>query len=327
MISLQDIGELELIKRVELLVQQAQDKKVVLPLGDDCAVVKVGNKFLLISSDMSVEDVHFLSDKFPPTAIGWKVMASAWSDIASMGGEPRWALVSMALPKRISVQKVERIYEGMMEATKFVNAVIVGGDTTTSYDDKIVIDVTVIGEAIHKKYITRSGAKPGDILAVTGTLGNSSAGLVALQKDLPETFLWRSQWYPVPRIQEGKWLCTKANVSAMIDISDGLLTDAEHIAEMSGVGINIHKQKIPISEELSIFCKEHNLSIDNFILGGGEEYQLLVTVPQEKWKKIQNKFNKKFSCGITEIGYVTKEWQGVRVDGVVPSIKGYEHFR
>lgn len=327
MISLQDIGELQLIKRVEFLVQQAQDKKVVLSLGDDCAVVKVGGKFLLISSDMSVEDVHFLSDKFPPKAIGWKVMASAWSDIASMGGEPRWAVVSMALPKRISVQKVECIYEGMMEATKFVNAVIVGGDTTTSHDNKIIIDVTVIGEAVQKKFITRSGARHGDILAVTGTLGNSSAGLVALQQDLAETFLWHSHWYPIPRIQEGKWLCTKANVSAMIDISDGLLTDAGHIAEMSGVGINIHKQKIPVSEELQAFGNKHNLAIDNFILGGGEEYQLLVTVPQEKWEKIQSKFNKKFSCGITEIGYVTKEWQGVRVDGVVPSIKGYEHFR
>lgn len=327
MIRLQDIGELGLIKRIECLVQKVKDKKVVLPLGDDCAVVKAGSRFLLISSDMSVEDIHFLLDKFPPTAIGWKVMASAWSDIASMGGEPCYAVVSMALPKRISVQKVERIYEGMVEATKFVNTVIVGGDTTTSCDDKIIIDITVIGEAIRKKFITRSGAKPGDILAVTGTLGNSSAGLVALQKNFLETFLWHSHWYPIPRIHEGKWLCEKAHATAMIDISDGLITDAGHIAEMSGVGINIYKQKIPVSEELRIFCKEYNLAIDNFILGGGEEYQLLVTVPQEKWEKIRNKFNKKFACGITEIGYVTEEWQGVRIDEKIPCIKGYEHFR
>ncbi len=327
MINLKDIGELNFIKRIENLLSVDVDKNVLLSIGDDCAVVRVKKSTLLISSDMSVENVHFLSDIFPPAGIGWKAMASAWSDIASMGGEPEWAVVSLALPADIPVQKVESIYRGMMEATKYVGGMIVGGDTTSSGDGGIVIDVTVVGKAVRGKYVTRSGAKVGDILAVTGTLGNSSAGLLALRENLPECSLWRSHWYPIPRMEEGKWLCAKEYANAMIDISDGLITDAGHIAEMSGVGININKEKIPVSEDLVQFCSRYNLELDRFILGGGEEYQLLVCVPEEEWEKVYSRFNKKFPCGLTAIGYVTDKWEGVRIDGKEPDIKGYEHFR
>ncbi|MGC8737131.1 MAG: thiamine-phosphate kinase [Candidatus Hydrogenedens sp.] len=326
MIRLKDIGELSFIKRVESLIPRTGGKNVVVAIGDDCAVVKIGSSSLLISSDMSVENIHFLTEGFPPFAIGWKAMASAWSDIAGMGGQPRWAVVSLALPESISVQRVESIYRGMLEATKFVNGAIIGGDTTTSSNNSIVIDVTVVGEVERKKFVTRSGAKPGDILAVTGTLGNSSAGLLALLRKLPVPALWRSHWYPIPRVQEGKWLCAKGKVNAMIDISDGLISDAEHIAEMSHVGINICKSDIPVSKELTEFCRTYNLEMDNFTLGGGEEYQLLVTIPKESWEQTCSKFNRKFLCSLTAIGYVTDEWKGVRIDGAEPTIKGYEHF-
>ncbi len=326
MISLKDIGELALIKKIEALLSQSKDTRVILSLGDDCAVVKTGNSVLLISSDMSVENVHFLSDYFPPTAIGWKAMVSAWSDIASMGGKPCWAVVSLALPKDIPVQRVEAIYQGMLKATEFVNGTIMGGDTTTSSDENIIIDVTVVGEAVRKAFVPRSGAKPGDVVAVTGTLGNSSAGLLALRHQLPVPALWRAHWYPIPRFNEGRWLCKKGVVTAMIDISDGLVTDAGHIAERSQVGINICKKDIPVSEELSEFCKTYHFELDNFILGGGEEYQLLATVPMEKWEQTRIQFHRTFSCSLTSIGYVTDEWQGVRVDGAMPLIKGYEHF-
>jgi len=327
MIKIQNIGELAFIKKLETLIPKTNEENVILSLGDDCAVVKSGSSLFLISSDMSIENIHFLSDNFPPSAIGWKAMASAWSDIAGMGGEPRWAVVSIALPKNISVQKVEAIYKGMLEVTKFVNGTIIGGDTTMSPDDNIVIDITVVGEALRKKFIPRSGAKPGDVIAVTGSLGNSSAGLLALKQHLPVPDLWRSHWYPIPRMEEGKWLCTKGKATAMIDISDGLITDAEHIAEMSGVGINIQKDNIPISTELSDFCEIYHLDIDNFILAGGEEYQLLVSIPKEKWQNVYTQFNAHFPCSITAIGYVTNEWQGVRIDSTLPSLKGYEHFK
>ncbi len=327
MIKLRDIGELSFIKKVEDLIGKPSKKNVLVSIGDDCAVVKVrGGSILLISSDMSVENVHFLSECFPPTAIGWKAMASAWSDIASMGGEPQWAVVSIALPGDVSVQRAETIFRGMVESTKYVGGTIVGGDTTSSCDDCIVIDITVIGGAIQRRFITRSGAKPGDIVAVTGTLGNSSAGLLALKQNLPLPELWRSHWYPIPRIEEGRWFCSKGCVSAMIDISDGLVIDAGHIAEMSKIGINLYREKIPVSEELKKFCDTYNFDITNFILGGGEEYQLIVTIPKNKWERVREKFNQKFKCLITEIGYITDEWQGVRVDGVKPAIVGYEHF-
>ncbi len=325
MIRLKDIGELKFIKKIERLIPSFGDKDVVVSLGDDCAVVRDGKSLILLSSDISIENVHFLSNVFPPSAIGWKSMASAWSDIAAMGGEPYWALVSWSLPEYITVHKAEAIFQGMSKATEFVNGTIIGGDTTAS-NDNIIIDITVIGKPVNGRYITRSGAKEGDIIAVTGTLGNSAAGLVALKHGLPECGLWRSHWYPIPRIEAGKWLCKTGLVNAMIDISDGLIVDAGHIAEMSQVGINIHKRDIPISEELTNFCKKYNLNMDDFVLGGGEEYQLLVTIPQEKWEQVRTEFNAQFPCPITAIGQVINDWQGVRVDKSIPTIKGYEHF-
>jgi thiamine-monophosphate kinase len=325
MVKLKDIGELKFIKRIEGLIPSFRNKDVVVSLGDDCAVVKDGKSLILLSSDMSIENVHFLSDVFPPSAIGWKSMASAWSDIAGMGGEPCWALVSWSLPEYMTVHKAEAIFQGILKATEFVNGTIIGGDTTAS-NDNIIIDVTVIGKPVNDRYITRSGAKEGDIIAVTGTLGNSAAGLVALKQGLPECGLWRSHWYPIPRVEEGKWLCETGSVNAMIDISDGLIVDAGHIAEMSQVGINIHKQDIPASEELTNFCEKYNLNIDDFTLGGGEEYQLLVSIPQEKWEQISTEFNALFPCSITAIGQATHDGQDVRVDGTIPQIKGYEHF-
>ncbi len=323
--KIRDIGEFSLIAQVSKIIKGRKCEDVLVSVGDDCAVVKVGDRNFLFSTDMSIEGVHFLEDKFPSTAVGWKAMVSAWSDIASMGGVPRWALVSWGLPSQTSVGKALSIYEGMVEATNHVGGVILGGDTVRS--DRIVIDVVVVGECVEGKYATRSGAKPGDVVAITGALGKSLAGLIALERDLPEVYFWRAQWYPLPRIREGRWFCERGYVGAMIDISDGLLSDARHIAEASGVGINIESGKVLVDKRLGKFCDDYGLNSQELFLRSGEEYELLLTIPKDLWGRVREEFRKDFGYDLMEIGEVTDEWNGVRVDGEELALKGYEHFK
>ncbi|MCX8064233.1 MAG: thiamine-phosphate kinase [Candidatus Hydrogenedentes bacterium] len=323
--KIEEIGEFTLIEKIAKLVEDKIDESVLVSLGDDCGVVKVGGRVLLFSTDMSVERVHFLDEKFPSSAIGWKSVMSAWSDIASMGGIPRWALVSWALPPKTSVGKALSIYRGMVEACNFVGGFILGGDTVSS--DRIVIDVTVIGECCSGGYVTRKGAKVGDIVAITGTLGNSLAGLLALEKNFPEPYFWRTHWYPIPRIEEGKWLCKNNYVNTMIDISDGLLADAKHIAEASNIGINIETTKISVGQRLKRFCETYGFEPIEIFLQSGEEYELLVTISEDIWHRVKEEFESRFECGLFEIGRVTDRWLGVRVDGEEPCLKGYEHFK
>lgn len=323
-----EVGEFGIISKVANLITrkgEVSDSNILISVGDDCSVVKVGEKVLLLSTDMSIEDVHFFEKKFPSPAIGWKAIVSAWSDIASMGGIPRWALVSWGLPYNISLGKALSIYEGMVDATKLVGGVILGGDTVCS--EKVIIDVAVVGECSGGKYVTRRDAKVGDIVAITGTLGHSLAGLLALEKDLPEPYFWRAHWYPLPRVKEGIWLCENGFANAMIDISDGLLGDAKHIAEASNVGINIETEKLPISARLRKFCETYNYDPVSIFLKSGEEYELLLTISPEMWDEAWRKFNENFKCGLTEIGKVTDGWVGVKVDGEEPSFEGYEHFK
>jgi len=252
-------------------------------------------------------------------------MMSAWSDIASMGVIPRWALVSWGLPSHTAVGKALSIYRGMVEATDFVGGRILGGDTVSC--EKIIVDVMVVGECINGRYITRRGAKLGDVVAITGVLGKSLAGLIALQRDLPEPSFWREHWYPFPKIKEGRWFCEKGYANSMIDISDGLLSDAKHLAESSNVGINIERDKILVDDELKRFCEKYDYDPIEIFLRSGEEYELLVTISESVWSSAKDEFKNDFGCDLIEIGRVTDEWVGVRINGKEPTFEGYEHFK
>ena len=300
-----DLGEFGLIKRLKDILKSQE-------IGHDCAALKFGDRYLLMTTDALVEGVHFLK-RYPPEAVGWKAVSVNVSDVVAGGGNTRWLLVSLILPD-IEVSYVERLYEGIKKACEFYGCEVVGGNV--SKGGETIIDVFAVGES--ERPLRRDGAKPGDSLFVSGTLGDSRAGLELLLENRNdykphELALIERHLRPTARIDYVKHLVKYANCA--VDISDGLVADAGHIASMSGVRIDIDSKKLPLSKELKMFCEERGKDPVQYALFGGEDYQILFTHPRERWNPFLD---------MTEIGSVS-EGSGVHVDGKEIS-GGYSHF-
>ena len=300
-----EIGEFGLIERIKRILGSEE-------IGDDCAVVPSDKKFLLLTTDALVEDVHFLGN-IPPEAIGWKAVSVNVSDIVSCGGSPRHLLISLIIPD-IDSGWVERLYEGIKSACRFYGCKVVGGNI--SRGERKTIDVFALGET--EGPVLRCGARPGDTLFVSGTLGDSRAGLELLKegrKDYRsyELRLIERHTRPSARIDYTKHI--EKYASSCIDISDGLLQDAGHLAQNSGVALEIDPGSIPLSEELKAFCEDRGKDPLDYALKGGEDYQLLFTHP----RKDQNPF-----LDMTPIGEV-REGKGVFVEGREAE-GGFSHF-
>ncbi len=300
-----EIGEFGLIERIKKILGSDL-------IGDDCAHLKLSGENLLLTTDILLEDIHFLR-RYLPEAIGWKAISVNVSDVVGNGGEPKWALVSLMLPD-LEVSYVERLYEGIKRACQFYRCEVVGGNISRS--EKIGIDVFLIG--LSSNPVGRTKAKPGDSLFVSGTLGDSRAGLELLKmnkKDYEdfELSLIERHLRPTARVDYIKHIQKYANAS--MDISDGLIADASHISERSKVRIEIDASKIPLSNELKMFCEKYGKDPLDYALYGGEDYQLLFTHPKERWNPFLD---------MTEIGYVS-EGEGVHVNGKKVE-GGYRHF-
>ncbi len=300
-----DIGEFGLIERLSLIVNGDL-------IGDDCAVVEIQGSKLLLTTDALVEGVHFLKDS-GPESIGWKAVSVNVSDIVAGGGRPMWILISLILPD-IKVSFVERIYEGISSACKFYDCRVAGGNV--SKGEALIIDVFALGKT--SRPVGRGGAEPGDLLFVSGTLGDSRAGLELLKEDRKsyepyELALIERHTRPTARIDYANHISKYAGAS--IDISDGLLLDAEHLAKRSGVRLEIDSSRLPISEELKRFCAERGKDPIEYALRGGEDYQLLFCHRE----KDMNPF-----LDMTVIGKVS-EGTGVFVDGDRMG-GGFSHF-
>jgi thiamine-monophosphate kinase len=255
---LKDIGEFGLIERFRKAIKL--DSSVVKGSGDDCAVIKWDKQnYLLFTCDMIVEDVDFLSS-CKPELIGRKALAVSLSDIASCGGIPRYAVVSLGLPPNLSVEKVDRIFRGILDLAKEFRVNIVGGDLSRA--DKIVLDISMLGLVEKRKLCLRSGAKLGDIIFVTGRLGGSSLGKHLKFK---------------PRLKEARKLVNNFKVNSMIDISDGLIIDLSHILQESRVGAVIYEGLIPQSRQ------SRNLKDALFT---GEDFELLFTLSRKQAEKL-----------------------------------------
>jgi len=300
-----DIGEFGLIERIKSILGSEA-------IGDDCAHIKFGEIYLLLTTDLLLEDVHFLR-RYPPEAVGWKSISVNVSDVVGNAGQPKWILVSLMLPD-LELSYVERLYEGIKRACEFYRCEVVGGNISRS--EKVGIDIFLVGTS--EKPVGRRGAKPGDALFVSGTLGDSRAGLELLKMDLKsyedfELSLIERHLRPTARIDYVKHVRKYANAS--IDISDGLVADAYHISERSGVRIDIDTSKLPISKELRKFCEKYGKDPLDYALFGGEDYQLLFTHPVQRWNPFLD---------MTQIGEIS-EGRGVFVDG--KKIEGgYRHF-
>lgn len=321
--SLQKLGEFGLI--ADLTGDIRPGPSVRLGIGDDCAEVEVGGASLLLTCDASLEGVHFHRDWGTPEDIGWKATVSALSDIAAMGGRACYLLVTLALPEDVEVEWVESAYRGIRHAAAFAGAEIVGGDTTASRSG-IVLDFSVIGE-VTGRAVRRAGARPGDLLAMTGAVGARGAGLHALLHEINAPELTGEYLHPFPRLVEGRWLQAQDAVHAMMDVSDGLLPDARHIAKSSGVGINLRGDWLPQHAAVERFWEELGENSTARRLRSGEEYELLVAVNRAEAAAVRETFLHTFEVPLTFVGECTHAHAGVRIDGEAVRDEGFEHFR
>jgi thiamine-monophosphate kinase len=261
-------------------------------IGDDCAVLPQDSlKQLVISTDLIVEDIDFKRDWIIPKLLGHKSLAVSLSDIAAMGGKPVWSLLSIGIPNDVwQTNFVDEFYDGYLSLAKQFNVELVGGDVSRT-SDKIVLDSIIGGEVKRNKAVMRSTANVGDIIFVTGKLGSASAGLNLLEKGFrysANETTWRNdlilkQLSPLPPVIDGQKLSKIA--TSMIDISDGLTSDLQHICDASNVGAKIYADKIPIHNKITQLTKNFNKQLD-FALNGGEDYELLFTVKPNKYKSL-----------------------------------------
>lgn len=275
--DLRDLGEFGLIQRLTAGAPPAGDE-VEIGVGDDCAVIDDGGaQRLLITTDLMAEDVHFLRDG-DPELLGHKLLAVNLSDIAAMGGEPRQAVVSLAIPGGVETRFLDGIYAGLYRLAERHGVDLVGGDTTGSRSG-LVLSLTLTGRVAPERLLTRGGARAGDRVWVSGTLGDAAAGLAGLGDDLAgpdEEFLRSRQLEPTPRIQLGQALAATGEVTAALDISDGLASDLGHLCTRSGVGAVVDVGRLPLSGPLARTMGDGDGAV-TLALGGGEDYELCFT--------------------------------------------------
>ncbi len=283
MTTFAEIGEFEFIERIAA-AGLARPADVRCGIGDDCAVLGRGNdRVRLITSDLMVEGVHFVVDASDARWLGYKLLAVNLSDIAAMGGEPREALVSVAVPPDFDVGYLERVYDGLRTSAVRFGVNVVGGDTTRN-TGPLVMNLTLTGEMDEGRVCYRSGARPGDLIYTSGTLGDSAAGLkLALGyevglSDVDREFLLGRHHRPEPRVALGQALAASGAVTAMLDLSDGVASDLRHICRQSGVSAVIGETMIPVSPAFRRFCELSNLGTLDLAISGGEDYELLFTV-------------------------------------------------
>jgi thiamine-monophosphate kinase len=323
-----EIGEFNLIKRMSTILGNPT-RHVIAGIGDDCAVLSPATgRFQLVTTDMLVEDVHFRLSTATPFQIGWKSIAENISDIASMGGEPTYAFVSIGFPRNITVEFVDEIYLGMKKITKEYGVDIVGGDTVSS--SKMIINITLLGEVEADSYVLRSGARQGDLICVTGDVGGSSAGLEILHKGLKIDGT-EKHLMPRPRICEGQLLAKSHYVTAMIDISDGVASEIHHICLQSKTGAQIYMKDIPLSPNVLSVADTVGKNPYDFALFGGEDYELLLTCQSDKFQILQGLLRENCLTPLTCIGRILDASASITIedkDHNVTSLppKGYDHF-
>jgi thiamine-monophosphate kinase len=320
-----EAGEFGLIEMIAKTVGKTGSDKVLIGIGDDAACWRAEG-LQIATIDTLIEDIHFNFKNITWRELGWKSMAVNLSDIAAMGGQPLYALISLGIPGDTETESVIDLYKGMLDLAKKFEVRIIGGDTVGS--PVTAITLTIIGETGDEdRILKRSAAKPGDLIAVTGTFGASAAGLDMMQRRLSfnkktDATLREAHFKPSPRIEEGQTLA-KYGVKAAIDVSDGLLGDLEKLCLASGVGAQLYSDRIPIHPAVSESFGNEALKL---ALTGGEDYELIFTAPQ----KVVNVIKRKLKCPVTVVGEIVKS-KSVEVldeDGneFSWSSSGWDHF-
>lgn len=311
-------GEFALIKRIS---RKIKDRSVLNQIGDDTAVVKVGGKLLLLTTDTLIEDDHFSLRWSTPYQIGMKAMEVNVSDIAASAGKPKYVLISLCLREDTDVEFVDELYRGIYAVANRYGFEVIGGNLT--HGKQIVIDVAMIGET--KKPVLRSEAKAGDLICVTGDLGKSRAGLELFRhfgEGAKRFDIVKSHLEPKARLKESAVIAKFA--SAMIDVSDGLAPEVGHICEMSKVGAVIYKEKIPLSKQMIAAADLVKKDAIDFALHGGEDFELVFTLPEKRMNELKKKFG-----NFSVVGKILPKSEGIYLldKGKKKDLgKGYDHF-
>ena len=336
---IRDLGEFALIDHMKTVLDAPDEADVLIGIDDDAAVYRIGEgRVHVVTTDALIEAVHFDRVFMPMEYLGFKALSVNVSDVLAMNALPRYATVALGLPDNVSVEMVEALYRGLQHAAGAYNVTIVGGDTTAARFLTLV--VTVIGEASEQDIVYRSGARPGDVLCVTGDLGAAYAGLkvmldqrramqdegAAYQPNLePFQYVIQRQLAPLARFQVIQdWSARSARPHALIDISDGVASEAHHLCKQSGCGAVIHAATLPIAPETRGVADLFAEDVDTYALFGGEDYELLFTLPEDELEKLDPE-------SFVVIGLMTEADEGVSVQmpegDVIPlPFTGYQHF-
>ena len=317
--KISDLGEIELIKIISSKTKLFS-KDIIKGIGDDTAVLKFNKKyFLLLTTDTLVEDDHFNLKWFKPEQIGKKAIESNVSDIAAMGGFPKYALVSLILPKNTSINFFNKLYNGLNKTSEKYKISIIGGNLSSG--NKISVTISLIGLVEKKNLCLRSNAKVNDLILVTGSLGSSRAGLELFRNHKKGSSI---NYYlnPSSRLSIGRKLSNLVN--AMEDVSDGLASEVLNICSESKVGAVIYKEKIPLSKTTILDAKKVKKDPYNYALYGGEDFELVFTINKDNLKKL----NKKIKFAV--VGKILPKKSGIYLldKGRKKKLNyGYEHFK
>ena len=310
------MNEFEVISRISDKLPQAPPE-VAVPMGDDCAVLRLGGREWVAASDMLVSGHHF-KGWATPEDVGYKAVAVNVSDVAAMGGLPRFVLASGGAE---SAENALRCFGGILEACEWFGVYPLGGDTTRA--DALAVDVAILGE-LAAPPVLRSGASPGDSLSLTGELGASAAGLLALEGGVsaPERLV-RRHLRPEPRVEAGL-VAARLGVGAMIDLSDGLTSDVRHVCERSGIGCRVDLDLLPIADDTRRFVESLGRDPEKLVATGGEDYELLISAPEP----VLGALAQSVEVPITTIGEVTDDAEvAFRCRGEpVEGLSGWDHF-
>lgn len=335
-----DLGELALLERIATRVARAGLPccDVVVGIGDDTAALRwTPGALVLATTDALVEGVHFRRSNSAAADVGWKALAINASDIAAMGGVPRYAVVSLMLPGDLDAGWVDGLYDGLLEMAREAGVVVVGGNLAQA--SVVVVDVMLLGEVAPDQLVRRTGARPGDLLAVTGTLGRAAAGLAAMEVGLMAAEVVTAQRRPRPRLREGRTLAETGSVRAMIDLSDGLLLDLWRMCEAGGLGVRLDSKRVPVDLGVAAVAATAAGGIGlrsrralDLALAGGEDYELLFAVAPEDAGRALRRLVEETGTPATLIGEFTDRSAGLtivdednRARQLDPS--GWTHFK
>lgn len=321
--KLRDLGER---KAVELIWDILGDRGIKIAVKDDCAALDLGDEYLLVTTDMISEHAH-IPEKAKPWQVGWHLVAINLSDIAAMGGEPFGVVVALGLPDNYEVDYLEKMIEGMRACALNFNTTILGGDTKET--KTVTLSGCAIGRVAKTEIMLRKGAKPGDVVSVTGELGRAASAYHALKNNPDDENAVKGLMEINPRIKEGIALSKTGVVNACMDISDGLASSIHQLGLLNDIAFQLDFNQIPVSNEAKAMSKKMNMPIEELAIYFGGDYELLVTLDKDGLDRAQKALSE-IGTKLSPIGRVLKDKENILIRDDVSSFlenRGFEHFR